>query len=112
MQKIDFKDPKDAMVVVREFNLNVKRTIEQKLAALVKDAGGCIRFNEDPYLGYPRVYSDDSRCSIPELKRIYVNKDGRIQFTTDKYTRIAFPHCESISIGELLQVWDIATQRQ
>lgn len=108
---MDFKNPVEAMKAIAQIDKDIHLTIEKKIKDLLDSFRPLTRvlvLEEDAFLGYPRVYSDDAHCSIPQLKRITVNNAGRIHLTTGKHTHLRKPHCENLSVGELLQIWDIA----
>lgn len=111
--QLNFNNPKDAMAAIAQINTEIHLAIEKKIKDLIRKAqpvSGAIVLVEDAFLGYPRVYSEDARCSIPALKKVSINRDGRIHLTTDKNTNIRKPHCENLSESELLQIWDILIQ--
>lgn len=108
---MDFDTPKQAMEVIAQINTELHLLIENKIKGLIESRPALsITLREDAFLGYPRVYSEDARCSIPALKKVSINRDGRIHLTTDKNTIISKPHCENLSVSELLQIWDILIQ--
>lgn len=109
--EINFKSPKTVLKGMQVFQKRVHHDIEQTIVSLVNARGGYIEVREDPYHGYPTIYSDDGRCSIMELKKVSIVKsgrnEGRLYLWTDDLSSMRQPHCNSLSIGEMLQIWDI-----
>lgn len=107
---LTFNNPKEATLQIKHLNEKIHLKIEEKIKETLGNSSVIIP--EDPYLGYPRLYSDDMRCTVMELKRIFVNAKGRVQLTTDEHSRIRQPHCENLSVGELIQLWDIVLKNK
>ena len=115
MNTIDFSTPGTTISGLKQFQLDVKRRIEEAIIELLEANGGTVMMTEDSRVGFPHIYSDDAHCTIQELKRVSVNRTGkwvgRVYLTTDSYSRPAQPHCESLTEGELLQVWDLVIKQ-
>lgn len=90
---------------MKAFNLRIRKTICKEITSLVEKNHGAIACYEDSYYGFPTVYADDARCSIPELKGAMLNNRGRVILRVGKEDHR--DHLKVLPIPELLQVWDI-----
>lgn len=107
---MEISTPKQALAIEIAFQKELRTAIEKNLIDLTTAHGGMVAILEDDYEGYPRIYADDAHCSIMELRAVEVTKEGkykgRINLVTGPHNRIKKPHCDNLSNGELLQIWD------
>lgn len=104
---LTFTSPQQAAAAIENLNKKVRLEIENKIKEILHTQHDVVIIKEDEYLGYPCVYDDNMHCSVMGLKRVSVNLKGRVQLTAGSHNHLRQPHCENLSTGELLQVWDI-----
>ena len=105
---MNFDNPVEAQKTITAFLKHAHRKVEDEIVGILTPlTGQTLTFREDSYLGYPRVYSEDAHCSIPELKRLSV-RNGRLHLTMGHRSALRVPHADQFSTSELLQIWDIA----
>lgn len=109
--KTQFSSPKDVLKAMAAFQKQTRSEIEKSLVGIVNNNGGTIIVPLNKYSNHRSVYDENDHCSIMELKSVSVETDGkhagRIRLVTDRASARRMPHCDNLSIPELLQIWDI-----
>jgi len=101
-----FSTPAEAAKILQEHNTAFKAAVEQKIRESVDRCGGEVRIRPNERLQFPSIYAESGCATILGLKAVKA-VDGRVVFVSDSILRIRKPHCDNITISELLQAWEI-----
>lgn len=97
-------NPIDIQKRIEAFQKGVREEIVSEMKALLENRGGSIKMKEDPYHGFPHIYSEDSHCTILSFQGAYLSRSGNIVLRSHKNMRQ--PQLADLPIHEMLQVWE------